>query len=39
MWSEEILDQKLTTPSSSLIRDMKRVEGDIMILGAGVVSF
>lgn len=35
MWSEEILDQKLTTPSLNLIKDMKRVEGDIMILGAG----
>lgn len=34
-WTEEKLDGMLTTPSQSLIGDMKRIDGDIMILGAG----
>lgn len=35
MWTEELLDEKLSTPSESLIEDVKKIEGDIMILGAG----
>ncbi len=35
MWSEEKLDALLTDPSQALICDMKRINGDIMVLGAG----
>lgn len=35
MWSEEKLNTYLTTPSAGLIEDMKKVKGDILILGAG----
>jgi len=35
MWNEEKLNQLLTTPSQALIDDMKKIKGDIMILGAG----
>lgn len=35
MWNEEKLNTLLTTPSPGLIEDMKKVKGDIMILGAG----
>jgi len=35
VWTEEILDKKLSTPSQKLIDDMVKIEGDIMILGAG----
>ena len=35
MWTEEKLNQLLTTPSQALIEDMKKIKGDIMILGAG----
>lgn len=35
MWTEELLDQKLTAPSLRLIEDMAKIQGDIMILGAG----
>lgn len=35
MWTEEKLNQLLTTPSEALIEDMKKIKGDIMILGAG----
>lgn len=35
MWTEEKLDRLLTTPSDGLIRDMKSLTGDIVILGAG----
>jgi len=35
MWTEEKLDKMLTTPSSALIEDIKKIKGDIMILGAG----
>ena len=35
MWTEEKLDQLLTEPSQALIEDMKRIKGDIMVLGAG----
>ena len=34
-WTEEKLDALLTTPSAALIEDMKKLKGDIMILGAG----
>lgn len=35
MWTEEKLDGLLTGPSAALVADMKRIEGDIMVLGAG----
>ncbi len=35
MWTEERLDQLLTTPTAGLIADIAKVKGDIMILGAG----
>lgn len=35
MWNEAQLDQALSQPSLALIEDMKALEGDIMILGAG----
>lgn len=35
MWNEDKLNEMLTTPSAALIEDIKKIEGDIMILGAG----
>lgn len=35
MWSEEKLNEMLVTPSDELIADMKKIKGDIMVLGAG----
>jgi len=35
MWSEEQLDQLLSEPSPALVEDMRRIDGDIMLLGAG----
>jgi len=35
MWTEDKLDNLLTTPSAKLIEDMKSISGDIIILGAG----
>ena len=35
MWTEEKLNELLTTPSDALVEDMKKINGDIMILGAG----
>ena len=35
MWNEETLNAMLSEPSEKLIADMARLEGDIMILGAG----
>lgn len=35
MWTEEKLDKLLSTPSPALVEDMKKIEGDIMVLGAG----
>lgn len=35
MWTEERLNELLTTPSAALIEDMKRIKGDILVLGAG----
>ncbi len=34
-WSEETLNQLLVTPSAGMVEDMKKISGDIMILGAG----
>lgn len=35
IWTEEKLNQMLTTPGLALVEDMKKIKGDIMILGAG----
>lgn len=35
MWTEEKLDELLTTPSDALVEDVKKIKGDIMVLGAG----
>ena len=35
MWTEEKLNELLTTPSQALIDDVKKIDGDIMVLGAG----
>lgn len=35
MWNEKKLDTLLTTPSRRLAADMKKIEGDIIFLGAG----
>ena len=35
MWTEEKLNDLLTTPSDALVEDMKKIKGDIMVLGAG----
>ncbi|MBQ2956530.1 MAG: NAD(P)-dependent oxidoreductase [Clostridia bacterium] len=35
MFTEQYLDELLSTPSQALIEDVKKLEGDIMILGAG----
>lgn len=35
MWNEMQLDEALSTPGQALIEDMARLDGDIMILGAG----
>lgn len=35
MWSEELLNEKLVTPSDKLIEDLKKIKGDILVLGAG----
>ena len=35
MWTEEKLNTLLTTPSNALIEDIKKIQGDIMVLGAG----
>ncbi|MBQ9760298.1 MAG: NAD(P)-dependent oxidoreductase [Clostridia bacterium] len=35
MWNEEKLNELLTTPSDALVEDMKKIKGDIMVLGAG----
>lgn len=34
-WTEQKLQTLLTAPSPALVHDMKRIEGDIMIIGAG----
>ncbi len=35
MWTEEKLDELLSQPSEALVEDMKKIDGDIMVLGAG----
>ncbi len=35
MWTEEKLNDLLTRPSKALVEDMKKIKGDIMVLGAG----
>lgn len=35
MWNEERLDLKLSEPSNKLIEDISKIDGDILILGAG----
>jgi len=35
MWTEEKLNDFMTTPSETLVEDVKKIKGDIMILGAG----
>ncbi len=35
MWSEDRLNDLLGAPSDALVSDIKRVDGDILILGAG----
>lgn len=34
-WNPEILNQLLTTPSDALVNDIAKINGDIMVLGAG----
>lgn len=35
MWTENKLNELLTTPSNALINDLAKLDGDIMVLGAG----
>ena len=35
MWTEEKLNELLTTPTDKLVADIKKIKGDIMVLGAG----
>ena len=35
MWTEEKLNDLLTAPSDALVQDMAKLQGDLMILGAG----
>lgn len=35
MWTEEKLNQMLAEPSDALVADIKKIKGDIMVLGAG----
>lgn len=35
MWTEQKLDELLTTPSNALVEDIKKIKGNIMVLGAG----
>ena len=35
MWTEEKLNEMLTTPSEKLVEDVAKIKGDIMVLGAG----
>ena len=34
-WNEEVLNEMLSTPSQAMIEDVAKIQGDIMILGAG----
>ena len=35
MWSEQKLDDLLSQPTDALIEDMKQIDGDILVIGAG----
>ena len=35
MWTEKLLNEKLCEPSQTLISDMKKIDGDIIVLGSG----
>lgn len=35
MWTEEELNDRLTAPSTALLGDMAKLDGDILVLGAG----
>ena len=35
VWTEEKLNEILTMPSKQLVEDIKKIDGDIMVLGAG----
>ncbi len=35
MWTEEKLNEMLTSPSDALVSDVAKIKGDIMVLGAG----
>ena len=35
MWTEEKLNDMLTEPSERLVEDIKKIKGDIIVLGAG----
>ena len=35
MWSERFLDDLLTEPTPELVEDIKNLQGDILVLGAG----
>lgn len=35
MWTEEKLNELLTAPTDKLTEDIKKIQGDIMVLGAG----
>lgn len=35
MWTEEKLNELLMTPSAELVADIAKIDGDIMVLGAG----
>ena len=35
MWTEDKLNEMLTTPSAKLVEDVAKIKGDIMVLGAG----
>ncbi|MBE6999587.1 MAG: NAD(P)-dependent oxidoreductase [Ruminococcaceae bacterium] len=35
MWTEAKLNELLTTPQPGLVEDMKKINGDILVLGAG----
>lgn len=34
-WNQETLNKMLTTPSNALVEDITKIDGDIMVLGAG----
>ena len=35
MWTEKKLNDVLTEPTLAMVEDMKRIDGDILVLGAG----